>query len=231
MKKIFSSLLATACLLVSMSSNATVIDFAAIADTPGSEGSYDELTYDLGMGAQLVITANDGFPYLDGSSVNYGKGGLGVCPNGPDVKASCGSDDNVTEGESLTFTFVGVPDGYQVMISQIWFNNNHDEGILDDDLVNISFLDEDFNFKADGTLIESGGGNRTTWAWVASDMDYLFGNESFQIGHVNQEFYVQAIALELVGPPASVPEPANLALLSLGLFGLVLSRKKLTLKE
>lgn len=227
MKKILSSLLATACLLLSMSANATVINFGEIADMDGSEGSYEQLEYDLGMGVTLVITANVGFPYLDDSSVNYGVGGLGVCPTNVE---SCGKDDNVTEGESLTFTFTGVPDGYQVSIAQIWFNNNHDEGLSGEDAINISFLDEDF-VAIEGDLIADGVGNRDTYAWVASDMDYLFGNESFQIGHVNQEFYVQAIALEVVGPPASVPEPANLALLSLGLFGLVLSRKKLVVQK
>ena len=180
----------------------TVINFAGMAN--GSD--YGESGYSsLDVGILSITGTKEGdsaFAYLD-----RGTGGLGVCGNVADTgkqgnngsnKCTSGAgDDNVTDNEALSFIFAE-----DVMITNIWFNNNHDGGFGRGDMITIDGME----YGAVTGLV--GDGNAyATWEILAGD--------SFDISFFNEQFYVSGIEFDTV----DAPEPATLALIAAGLIG------------
>jgi hypothetical protein len=206
------------------SAQATVLNFISMADgNVYGESGYSSL--DIGL---VSITSTKGgasaFSYLDRSNA-----GLGVCGfvGNTGLQGNSGSnlcldaaggpaagDDNVTTAEALSFVF-----SEAVTITNIWFNNNHDGGFDATDLITI----EGTNYSA--VTGYAGDANAySTWNMAAG--------VSFDVAHLNEEFYVSAI--EFSRQPGggctencTVPEPGVLALLAVGLIagGLVRRRK------
>jgi hypothetical protein len=204
---------------VAASANAEIIvksyDFGALAigNERGFEGTPP--TYVIG---DLSITATettvtgtaDVSPYLDGKNGAGLEGGLGVCTTltaAPALQCDPSSDDNVSEGEALYFTFLD-----DVFDLTITFNNNHDKdpnhnnqpGFHAGDLINI---------------------NGVAWATgTGMYVDYFAGDfaagDVLEIAYNNTLFYVDAITY------SKVPEPSHLVLLALGLAGIAAGRRK-----
>jgi len=207
-------------LISSFSANAALIDFATLAN--GSNG-YGESAYqpfeDSFDGITVTVTGlvsgGSAYAYLDA-----GTGGLGVCSTlnagattgkqGTNSANLCnpGNDDNLTSSESLQFAFSD-----NVIVTNIWFNNNHDGGFNDTDLIDINGTE----FRAITGL--SGDSNAYGSFSVGT-------NELFTVGFVNQSYYVSAILFERddIVQPSAAPAPGGLALLTLGLMSLGATR-------
>ncbi len=191
--------------LYGAASHATVLDFISLADGPVyGESGYTTLT--LGTASITGTYAGDpAFAYLDRRIA-----GLGVCksvavtgPQGNSGINQCAvsSDDNVSFDEALQFVFT-----QNVVITNIWFNNNHDGGFGAGDMLTIEGVD-----YAAVTGYAGDANAYSTWAISAGD--------SFDVSFDNEQFYVSAIEWR-------VPEPGMLALLSLGLIGVGLAKRK-----
>jgi hypothetical protein len=204
------------------SAYATLIDFKADANV--TEAGYDPLTY-VSTSGTLNITALDGsnkaYAYMD-----KGNAGLGACPTiTSGLQCNPSSDDNVRRNETVRMIW-----DTNVLITGIWFNNNHDSDFrLDGDTISIG--GDNYLFTAsDFDASRSSGDGTLSDAVAKRNADFLYDNyglgryvsvgSDFDISWVNDQFYISAIEFE------AVPEPGILALLSIGLIGLVAARRK-----
>lgn len=213
------TLVATALLgSISSATNAGIINFIALTETSGyGESAWTSLNLSS-SGVNLAITGhanndndNQQYAYLD-----WGRAGLGACkdpvtltkvdqknPGSGANNCSPSSDDNVTTGEYLRFIFDS-----NVVVTRIWFNNNHDGGFDSSDKVDI-----------DGNLFTVKTGYANTANGIGSFN--VAANTAFDLKYFNEEFYVSAIEFE----KRNVPEPSAILLLCMGFLGLIGSRK------
>jgi|GEM_PF-1642317 len=197
--------LAAVLLLGVTSANAVLIDFITMADA--NEAGHNPLVISFSS-VTLSITGhasddddNAQFAYLDS-----GNAGLGACK---DVTGSAqcapSNDDNVTTNEWLEFVF-----SEDVIIDNLWANNNHDGGFSSGDLITIAGTDyaavkgdhssgSDLRTDLAGNFATGPGG------WLVS------ANTVFEVAYNNTQFYVAALEVQ------TVPEPNMLLLFALGL--------------
>lgn len=216
MKNLIKTISGAALLASVHSASAGVINFIDLTEnavTGYGESAWTSLNLSSG-GANVAITgygaAGQQYAYLD-----WGNAGLGSCnslvnANKVNTKSmgssanNCNpsSDDNVTSQEFLRFVF-----DTNVVITNIWFNNNHDGGFGLGDMVSI-----DGNPFAVATGYASGPNGIGSFNVAAG--------YNFDVAYNNEQFYVSAIEF------ASVPESSSLFLLSIGLLGLVSVRRR-----
>jgi hypothetical protein len=202
-KPLFAPIAALPLLFVSLnaSANAVTIDFIDLTENPGSSGfgesAWSTLSLPSVFGLEITGHAtNDNagdteqFAYLD-----WGTAGLGVCKDASPLGANPGSganrcapssDDNVTIGEFLEFTF-----DQDVVVENLWFNNNHDGGFGAGDMVTIDGMAFDVSTGyADGV---NGIGSFS-----------LLTDQVLRIAYNNEEFYVSGMAVSAVPVPAAI---------------------------
>ncbi|TLU64838.1 PEP-CTERM sorting domain-containing protein [Thalassotalea litorea] len=178
-----------------------VLDFEELTDALG-EGNWDSpLEVETSVeGLTVVLEVASGYLYLDKGA------GLGNCQS--DSGCAKDPDDNFNVGEMFTFTFMA--DG-EVFVP---------EGAT------LQAVAHDYEGFFAGSMADMSDGGE----WMLDDSEiYTFAEgESFSMTVTVGEYYIAALWLDDGQlPPLGVPEPANLALMALGIFGLVASRRKL----
>jgi hypothetical protein len=197
-------------MLFSASAGAVIIDFIKLTQgghtdpllEPLGESAWSTLSIPVAAGMQIsghaasspAAGADDDpnqFAYLD-----WGRAGLGVCkdafnvdrafPGSGSNRCSPSSDDNVTHDEYLDFVFAE-----NVVVDNLWFNNNHDGGFLAGDMVTIADL-------AYGVSKGYAGDDNGIGSFRVAAGDRL------RVAFNNQQFYVSGIEVNAVPVPAAV---------------------------
>jgi hypothetical protein len=214
--KINNKIVPFAALLIALTAtnaNAVIFDFIDLTEKAGGLGESSWSTLSASDHADLnyfgiSITghaSDDGdanqFAYLD-----WNNAGLGVCkdanpPSGANTGSSSNScdpssDDNVTTNEHLEFTF-----DQDVLVKNIWFNNNHDgrfnrdETAVDVDMVDIGI---DMSLSAYALLEGYAGDTNGIGSFLVKK------GETLKVAFNNQQFYVSAMEVSAVPVPAAI---------------------------
>lgn len=216
MKYLIKAISGAALVASVQSASAGVINFIDLTEnavTGYGESAWTSLNLSSG-GANVSITGH-GAAGLQYAYLDWGKAGLGSCSkvvnlglvNTKTLGSSANncdpsSDDNVTSREFLRFVF-----DTNVVIKNIWFNNNHDGGFSALDKVTI-----DGNPFAVATGYAYGPNGIGSFS--------VAGGYNFDVAYNNEEFYVSAIEF------AKVPESSSFFLLGIGLLGLFQARRR-----
>lgn len=223
LKKIARTLLAAGLLAGAAQAHAVIIDFKAAAEPTGlGESAWTVFNVLTHFGFDIRITGVKGAPALIGAGpyayLDSNKAGMGVCGtltatgltkldtatgSGANL-CNPGSDDNITTDEGLNFEF-----NEAVVISKVWFNNNHDgdRSLIGDTISvltagNVLFTALDVDASRGGDVV------------YAVPMSFS-ANSVGAISYVNEEFYLSAIEI------SRVPEPGTLALLGVAFAGFI----------
>ncbi|WP_394173942.1 PEP-CTERM sorting domain-containing protein [Thalassotalea litorea] len=177
-----------------------VLDFEELTDALG-EGNWDSpLEVETSVeGLTVVLEVASGYLYLDKGA------GLGNCQS--DSGCAKNPDDNFNVGEMFTFTFMA------------------DGAVFTPEGATLQAVAHDYEGFFAGSLADMSDGGE--WALDDSTIYTYSEGESFSMTVTNGEFYIAALWIDDGAlPPQGIPEPANLALMALGIFGLVASRRK-----
>jgi hypothetical protein len=202
-------------LLFTTSAGAITIDFIDLTEKSGGLGEsswstlsatdHPDLNY---FGISITGHASDDtarkdadpsnleqFAYLD-----WNNAGLGVCkdaipPSGANSGSnsnSCkpNSDDNVTTNEYLEFMF-----DQDVVVDNLWFNNNHDGGFNSGDKVDIGI---DMNLSDYAVMTGYAGDNKGIGSFMVKQ------GEKLHVAFNNEQFYLSAMEISEVPVPAAV---------------------------
>ena len=217
MKK-FLAVVATGIFLsVIHTANANIINFINLTETGGyGEGAWTNLALTSGA-TNLWVTGhssadddNTQYAYLD-----WGRAGLGVCKDAmsvgmvdmlhPGNKANnCNPDhdDNTTNNEYLQFVF-----DKNVLVKNIWFNNNHDGGLKAGDQATIA--GNQYNIATGYAGGSNGVGMFSLSAFSPLNVEYY-----------NKQFYISGIEF------VDVAEPSSTIIFALGVLSLMYARQK-----
>jgi hypothetical protein len=231
------ALLGGLALILTAPAQAVVIDFQAMSESGPNIGTFVTgeqgsalLSLFAAYGLMINITVEDtnplavngaGFAYLDGPS-GGSRGGLGACTFLNSTQCNPASDDNVSIGETLVFTFLE-----NTFINNIVFNNNHDSPqTLDTNSVlvdgnGIGEIIFGVNDGGAGGIGPGGARNYTSTSLLLSGLFNAGDVLKIAYGGTNaSKFYITSMTVNEVSAPGSA------VLLLLGLGSLFLARRK-----
>lgn len=202
MKKFLSTAAAIAAMSFAANANAALVDFAAHADNTGERATTAEIINGVSM--TFSATTLPG-PVAANAYLDAGQAGLGVCKV-VDAGSQCvpGSDDNITNGESVTITFVN---GLQGLSGFVFRDEIHN-------LINPNLTL--------GVGINGGALVFQTFAQAIAAVYQNVSSITFSFGGANpDQYYLSAFNA------STIPIPGALPLLLSGLAGLgFASRRK-----